>query len=39
MELISTLTLEVSSMVAACSDEPWASDWLEEETWLAAAAI
>src|ERR1019366_4231261 len=39
MELISALTLEVSSMVAACSEDPWASDWLDDEACWAAEAI
>src|ERR1700694_2855428 len=38
MELISSLDAEVSSSDAACSDDPCASDWLEEETCPAAAA-
>src|SRR5208337_1219259 len=38
MELISSLEADVSSSDAACSVEPCASDWLEEETWLAAEA-
>jgi hypothetical protein len=32
MELISSLDAEVSSSDAACSEEPCARDWLEEET-------
>jgi hypothetical protein len=32
MEDISSRDADVSSMEAACSDEPSASNWLEEET-------
>ena len=38
MELISSLDAEVSSSDAACSEDPCASDWLEEETCEAALA-
>lgn len=38
MELISSVEAEVSSSDAACSDDPCASDWLEEETCKAALA-
>ena len=38
MELISSLDAEVSSSEAACSEDPCASDWLEEETCEAALA-
>src|SRR5207248_4070176 len=38
IELISSLDAEVSSSDAACSEDPCASDWLEEETCEAALA-
>src|SRR5579871_1195117 len=38
IEWISSLEAEVSSMDAACSDEPCARDWLDDATWAAAAA-
>src|SRR6266568_7078873 len=33
MEDISSLEAEVSSREAACSEAPWAKDWLDPETW------
>ncbi len=36
MEDISSREEEVSSIDAACSEDPSASDWLAEETWLEA---
>src|SRR4051812_44838874 len=38
MELISSVDAEVSSSEAACSEDPCANDWLEEETCEAALA-
>ena len=38
MEDISSSEEEVSSMEAACSEAPSASDWLAEDTWPEAEA-
>ena len=38
IELTSSLDADVSSSDAACSEDPCASDWLEEETSAAALA-
>src|SRR6185437_14730068 len=39
IELISSLDADVSSIDAACSDDPCANDWLEADTCDAALAI
>src|SRR5690349_20118591 len=39
MEVISSVEAEVSSSDAACSVEPCASDWLEQDTCVDALAI
>ena len=38
MDDISSKEDEVSSMEAACSEDPSARDWLEDDTWSAAEA-
>src|SRR5947207_2155622 len=38
MEVTCSLEAEVSSRDAACSDAPWARDWLEAATWPEANA-
>src|SRR5579883_2590820 len=39
MEVISQVEADVFTNEAACSDAPWASDWLELATCAAALAI